>query len=124
MKATIALLTALLLSVPAFSGDNANFVAAKADKAAKKAKKKVGDLDALFTKLDTDKDKKLSKDEFAKIIDEQKKAPNAKAKKKKKVDAIIDTAFTKLDENKDSSLSLDEFKKYAGLKGEKKKKNA
>ncbi len=109
--------------------DGLVFVAAKADKAAKKAKKKIGDLDALFTKLDTNNDKKLSKEEFAKIADEQKKkkaanaAANAKkaAKKPGKAKAKIETVFAKLDENKDNFLSLDEFKKYTGLKGEKKK---
>ena len=108
------------------AADGFVFVAADADKAAKKAAKKakkkaVGNLEATFKKLDTNDDKKLSKEEFAKVADEQKKKANAKAKKADKTKAIIDTAFTKLDENKDGSLSLDEFKKYSGLKGDKKK---
>ena len=44
-----------------------------ADKAAKKAKKGKQDAEAIFKKLDTNNDSKVSKEEFAKYADLQKK---------------------------------------------------
>ena len=96
-------------------------------KAKAKAKKKGGDLEAIFKKLDADKDGKLSPTEFAKVTEEFKKkkadaaapAPAAKATKKagKKTDAL----FTKLDTDKNGSLSLEEFKKVNEVRKEMKK---
>jgi len=108
LSLTAAALTAALLFAPG---------AAEAGK----AKKKGGDLEAMFKKLDTDNDGKLSAAEFSKIELKKKKdgqAPKNPGKAAKKIDAI----FKKLDTNKDGSLSLEEFKKLNEVKKEKKKK--
>jgi len=87
------------------------------------AKKKGGDLEAMFKKLDTNNDGKLSAAEFSKIELKKKKdgqAPKKPGKAAKKIDAI----FKKLDTNNDGSLSLDEFKKLNEVKKEIKKKTA
>jgi Ca2+-binding EF-hand superfamily protein len=74
----------------------------------KKAKKTRGaDVTALFTKLDTDKDGKLSKDEFHAFKGFGKKADAAK--EPKGLSGARDTWFATLDANKDGSLSKEEF---------------
>jgi Ca2+-binding EF-hand superfamily protein len=73
---------------------------------------------ALFQKLDTNNDGKLSQDEFSKISEVgKKKAGKGKGKNTSKM-------FAKLDADNDGSLSLDEFKKKAELKKGKKNKAA
>lgn len=92
-----------------------------ADEAKKKKKAKGADTTAMFTKLDTDKDGKLSSAEFAKVVDELKaKKPDAAkpAKAGKKTDAM----FTKLDADKNGSLSPEEFKKVLEVRKEAKAK--
>ena len=77
-------------------------------------KKKKGGPEAIFKKLDTDGDGKISKTEFAKLGEVAKKA--GKGGKAGKGDKL----FSKLDTNGDGSLSLEEFKKL----GEQKKKKS
>ena len=93
-----------------------------------KGKKKGPDLDAVFAKLDTNNDNKLSPAEFAKVKDElhKKKAadPNAAAKPAKKAgkgNKKLTALFAKLDTNNDGSLSKDEFKKVVEVMKEMKK---
>jgi Ca2+-binding EF-hand superfamily protein len=97
---SVAAVFALLLSFAAPAG--------AADEAKKKKKdaKKGSEATALFEKLDTNKDKKLSKDEFAafKGLKEPKKEPKGLA-------AARDEWFKKLDTNGDGSLSAAEFGK-------------
>lgn len=84
-------------------------LAAPASAADKKKKKGKGpDTSALFAKLDTNKDQKLSKDEFAsfKGLKEPKNG-----KEPKGLSAARDTWFTKLDTNGDGFVSSEEFKK-------------
>ena len=89
---------------------------ARADEeaAAAKPKAKHG-AKALFKKLDTNHDGKLSREEFAKIGEHLKKKPDAKGKGKK-----LEKLFTKLDANNDGFLSPEEFKKLGELKKKKK----
>ena len=68
----------------------------------KKAAKKTNKLEALFKKLDSNNDGKLSLEEFRKIVEY-----NPKLKEKP---AAVDKRFTKLDKNGDGSLSLEEFR--------------
>ncbi len=113
LRFVLPALTAVLLLVPSAGAD---------DKADKK-KKKGPDLAAIFTKLDANKDGKLSPAEFATALAELKKkkegeAPKNAAKGAKKAGEL----FTKLDANKDGSLSLEEFKRLPEVLKEMKKK--
>lgn len=80
-------------------------------------KENTKDPEVAFKKLDTDKDGKLTKEEFKKITD------LLEGVKKKLTAAMVEEAFTKLDTDKDDKLSLDEFKKVTDLLTKKKKKN-
>jgi Ca2+-binding EF-hand superfamily protein len=91
-----------------------NLAVAPAPASAAEGKKKKTDLEALFKKLDTNNDGKLSKEEFAKIAELGKKK-GAKSKR-------IDQLFQKLDTNNDGSLSLEEFKKIREVRAKKNKK--
>ena len=103
MKPLILTLAALLIAVTG---------AARADDKADKKKKKGPDLDTVFAKLDANKDGKLSKDEFSKVMEEiKKKKDDAAAKKPAKGGKMVGQLFTKLDTDKDGSISKDEFKK-------------
>lgn len=108
----VAMATGVLLLAP---------VAAEAAKP--KKKKKGPDLAAVFAKLDTDKDQKLTVTEFAKVGSElKKKKPAATdAKKAGKAGKKAGTLFTKLDADKNGYLGLDEFKKIGDVKKDKKK---
>jgi Ca2+-binding EF-hand superfamily protein len=89
------------------------------------AKVALKNLDETFKKLDTNNDKKLSKDEFAKVAEQLAAAkPDKAAKVTDKLKALVDGVFTKLDENKDGSLSADEFKKFTGLKDKKQQQSS
>lgn len=102
-----ALAFGCLLWTPA-QGDSAAYGAddaAAGAKAKKKAKGKKGG-DAVFGKLDTNNDGKLSKEEFSKF---------GKGKAKG-----LDKVFSKLDANSDGGIDKDEFKK-AGDRRKKKK---
>jgi hypothetical protein len=84
-------------------------LAAPASAADKKKKKDKGpDTSAIFAKLDTNNDQKLSKDEFAafKGLKEPKNG-----KEPKGLSTARDTWFTKLDTNGDGFVSPEEFKK-------------
>jgi Ca2+-binding EF-hand superfamily protein len=91
----------LALTAPAGAADE--------KKKKKKAQTRGADATALFTKLDTNSDGKLSKDEFNAFKGFGKKADAAK--EPKGLSAARDTWFDKLDANKDGSLSKDEFAK-------------
>src|SRR5690242_5416557 len=77
--------------------------------AGKGKKKKKGDTAAIFKKLDTNNDGKVSRDEFAKIKEVVTKLADKKDKK-------IDKLFTKLDANSDNYLSADEFANFGKKK--------
>ena len=100
LSAVVAFAVALALAAPASAQDDA--------RKKKKAAKKGGDAAALFAKLDTSKDRKVSKDEFAafKGLKEPKEG-----KEPKRVAAKRDEWFKKLDKNADGSLTVEEFKK-------------
>ncbi|HZT79775.1 MAG TPA: EF-hand domain-containing protein [Gemmataceae bacterium] len=66
------------------------------------------DTDALFKKLDADKNGKISKDEFRKLADS---APDFLKDRPE----ILDRIFDRLDANKDGSLTAEELKKGADL---------
>src|SRR5262245_49742616 len=81
--------------------------------AAAEAKAKAGPrhhLAALFTKLDTNQDGRLSLDEFKKLSDLGKGKLKNKPKRLEKL-------FRRLDANQDGSLSPQEFKGLAKLRG-------
>ena len=98
---------------PARDAATPGSVPSDADAAANKKKKKgtKGDPAALFKKLDTDNDSKLSKEEFSKFG----KDPDKSKQRAEKL-------FSKLDANSDGSISADELKKISELKGKTKKK--
>ena len=81
--------------------------------AADEQKDKKRDPAALFKKLDTNNDGKISKDEFLKIADKIKaKAGDDKAAK---ITQMLEKVFDKLDTNKDGYLTPDEFKAFKGF---------
>jgi Ca2+-binding EF-hand superfamily protein len=97
-----------------------------AEEKKKKKKKEAPDFSAIFKKLDTNNDGKLSKDEFSafKGLHEPKK----EGKEPKGLAELRGTWFTKLDTNNDGSVDAKEFAKIkeviAANKPEKKKKKA
>jgi Ca2+-binding EF-hand superfamily protein len=106
-----------LLSVIALLAVTWGLLAMPATAEAGKGKKKKGDVTAVFKKLDTDNDGKLSKEEFSKFtgLGKKTKAPSAKR---------LDRMFSQLDTNNDGFISLEEFKKISDMKGKKGKKKA
>src|SRR3954470_14789220 len=100
---SVAAVFALLLSLTAPAG--------AADEAKKKKKdaKKGPEATALFEKLDTNKDKRISKDEFAAF--KGLKEPKKEGKEPKGLSAARDEWFKQLDANGDGVLSAEEFKK-------------
>ena len=115
LSAVAAFAVALALAAPAGAQDDAK---------KKKEAKKGPDAAALFAKLDTGKDQKLSKDEFAAF--KGIKEPKKEGKEPAGVAARRDAWFKKLDANGDGSLTAEEFKKVkevvAANPPEKKKK--
>src|SRR4051794_27570672 len=95
---SVAAALALVLSLAAPAG-----AADEAKKKKKKDAKKGPDTTALFAKLDTNGDKKLSKDEFTAFhgLTEPKKA----GKEPKGLVSARDDWFKKLDTNADGSVS-------------------
>jgi Ca2+-binding EF-hand superfamily protein len=95
---------------------------ARADDDPKPAKKgKQPDPEAMFKRLDTNNDGKISKEEFAKFAEIMREKVKEKAKGKnagKGADAI----FARLDANGDGYLSLEEFKKISEMRQKKKDK--
>jgi Ca2+-binding EF-hand superfamily protein len=77
------------------------------------------DPEAVFKKLDTNKDGKLSKEEFMKLAELRAKSGGDKDKAKE----FLEQLFTKLDTNNDGFLSLEEFKKISELRPKKPKDN-
>jgi hypothetical protein len=114
--AVAVIAAALALAAPASAQDDAK-------KKNKEAKKGPGAA-ALFARLDTSKDQKLSKEEFAAF--KGLKEPKKEGKDPKGVAAVRDEWFKKLDANADGSLTAEEFKKLkdvvAARPPEKKKK--
>jgi hypothetical protein len=101
LSALVALGLALALAAPARADDDA--------KKKKKEAKKGPDAAALFAKLDTNKNGKLSKEEFAAF--HGLKEPKKEGKEPKGVSAVRDDWFKKLDTNNDGSLTAEEFGK-------------
>lgn len=101
MKRFVAL-TALALGMISLSA----YAEDKAD-----AKAFFKDPEQLFSKIDSDGDKKISKEELTKFFS------NLPAPKlAEKSETIAAKMFERLDTNTDGSLSMDEFKKLAELK--------
>jgi hypothetical protein len=87
-----------------------SFGDSRADAPGGKANGQRGNPEAVFKKIDTNGDGKLSKDEFRAFIE---KATNGTRKEKPE---LIDKLFERLDENGDGYLSLEEFKKLRELR--------
>lgn len=91
-----------------------------------KGKAGFGDPAAMFKKLDTNNDGKLSKEEFARFRDNLPEKVKEKLKEKtggKGNGQLSDKLFDLMDENKDGYLSLDEYKKMREKMAERLKKN-
>ena len=81
-----------------------------ADPPEEKATPKHGSPEVVFKRIDTNKDGKLSKDEFKAFIDAASKG------KFKDRPELIDRLFNRLDTNGDGFLTLSEFKKLPELR--------
>src|SRR5262249_42952797 len=82
-----------------------------ADEKKKKKKQAADPTAAVFAKLDTNGDKKLSKEEFAKFTGLGEKKPGKEGKEPKGYASARDDWFKKLDTNNDGFLSPMEFSK-------------
>jgi Ca2+-binding EF-hand superfamily protein len=100
---SVAAILGLVLALTGTAG------AADEKKKKKQEKGNAPEATALFTKLDTNGDGKLSKDEFNAFKGVGKKADAGK--EPKGFASTRDDWFAKLDANKDQSLSKDEFGK-------------
>ena len=103
MKTTIALFSMFALTLPALGAD---------DKAARKAARAGIDMEALFTKIDANKDGALNKDEFGKLADVVREKGDKAVKIADRIKASANDLFTKLDADKNGALSLAEAKKF------------
>ena len=86
-----------------------------------KAKCKV-DAEALFKRLDTNEDGKLSKEEFAKFGEKAREKIKEKGKGKNANGQGVDALFKRLDTNSDGYITLDEFKKLHDIRQKKNEK--
>ncbi len=78
----------------------------------KKANPKIGEQ---FDKMDTDKDGKISKEEFSKFFEGLKdKLPKGGDKIGDKLGGFSDKIFERLDADKDGKLTKEEFEKFGG----------
>jgi Ca2+-binding EF-hand superfamily protein len=84
---------------------------ARADDEKKKKKNQGPDLSALFAKLDTNNDKKLSKEEFSKFTGLAEQKAVKAGKEPKGLASARNEWFKKLDTNNDGFLSAEEFAK-------------
>ena len=110
MNLTSIAMTRILTFALTFSLVLGAGVAGAADE--KKKKKNEGpDLTAAFAKLDTNNDKKLSKDEFNSFHGLQPVKAGKENKEPKGLADARNTWFTKLDTNGDGSLTAAEFAK-------------
>jgi Ca2+-binding EF-hand superfamily protein len=97
--------------------------AARADDPPKPAKKgKQPDPEAMFKRLDTNNDGKISKEEFAKFAEMMREKAKEKGKGKNTGGKGADAIFARLDANGDGYLSLEEFKKISEMRQKKKDK--
>jgi len=74
------------------------------------------DPEVLFRKLDTNKDGKLSKDEFKKFVETLAQKSEKLKDKPELIDRLVDRLFEKLDANGDGFISKEEFKKIRELR--------
>ena len=74
------------------------------------------DPEALFKKLDTNNDGKLSRDEFKKFVEMMAQKSEKLKDKPELIDKVVDRLFEKLDANGDGFISKDEFKKIRELR--------
>jgi hypothetical protein len=81
-----------------------------ADSPPEKSKSRAANPAAVFKRIDTNGDGKLSKEEFKSFID------NATKGKIKAKPELIEKLFNRLDSDGDGYLSLDEFKKLRDLR--------
>lgn len=79
----------------------------------KKKDKKGPDTAAVFAKLDTNKDGKLSSEEFGAFKGLKEPKPGKEGKEPKGLAAARTTWFKALDANNDQSVNADEFKQIA-----------
>jgi hypothetical protein len=114
MLLTLGLLSIVLLSGGPAAADDEK---PKKDNLRDKLKGKFGkgkiDHDKLFTRLDADKDGKLSKEEFRKVFENVGQGKLAE-KLGGRLDAMADRAFARLDKDKDGYLSKKEFEAFNG----------
>ena len=78
--------------------------------------------EALFKRLDSNGDGKISKEEFAKFAEVMKEKAKDKGKGKNANGKGAEAIFNRLDSNGDGYLSLDEFKKLSEMRHKKKDK--
>jgi Ca2+-binding EF-hand superfamily protein len=102
----------LFSASPAFADDKP-----KGDKAKGKP-----DPEAMFKRLDSDGDGKISKEEFAKFAEVMREKVKEKGKGKNANGKGADAIFSRLDANGDGYLSLEEFKKVSEMRQKKKDK--
>jgi len=100
----------LFSASPAFADDKP-----KGDKAKGKP-----DPEAMFKRLDSNGDGKISKEEFAKFAEIMREKVKEKGKGKNANGKGVDAIFSRLDTNGDGYLSLEEFKKVSELRQKKK----
>ncbi|MFT3880546.1 MAG: EF-hand domain-containing protein [Gemmatales bacterium] len=106
MKALLTLALVLGTATIAFAGDDD-----KGSKNKGKGRPGFGDPAAMFKKLDTNNDGKLSKEEFSKFRDNVPEKLKGKTGGKGGNGQLSDKLFDMMDTNKDGYISLDEYKK-------------
>ncbi len=89
-----------------------------------KAGDKKLDPEKVFKKLDANGDGKISKEEFAKMMEMRGKAKGKGKAGAGKDKEMLEKLFDKLDADNDGYLSMEEFKKLSELREQFKKKKA